>query len=154
MEIGTIPIKEDKPLAIPLNLYSIEYTSYNQFHKDCLHLENSKMIVPTIFEKNGCVTTYFHYAAEFIPLKPKQKHLDTDGFLVTFLMYNEPGVYFSHYPDINLAWEDAKKNIHPNIEKVILNRYRLVKEWRDIFIQPFEVCLSNLNPNLYNKNYL
>lgn len=147
MEIGTIPLKEEKPLATPLNIYSVEYTSYNQFHKDCLQLEHSKMIVPTIFNKNGCETTIFHYAGEFIAAKPNQKILETDGYLVTYLMYNEPGYYFAHTCNSKIAWQEAMNYVHPSIEKIVLNRYRLVKEWRDALIQPFRLNLKYIKPH-------
>lgn len=146
MNIGTIPPKRDKLFAVPLNLYSLEYTSYNRFQKDCLHLESSKLIVPTIFEKNGCETTIFHYAGEYALVKPNQKIIETDGYLVTYLMYNEPGNYFAHTPNITKAWQEAKENVHYCIEKLTLNRYRLVKEWRNEHPQPFDFKLNNYKP--------
>lgn len=146
MDIGTIPEKREKLSAIPLNLYRLEYTSYSQYHKSFLLLENRQEIVPKIFELNQCQTTFFHYVGEYEPVKRNHKILETDGYLVTYLMYNEPGEYFSSLSDSKKAFEEAKKNVHPSIEKLTLNRYRLIKEWRDCFVQPFSFDLKYFKP--------
>lgn len=157
MEIfGTIPEKREKLSAIPLSLFSLEYTAYNQFHRDIVALSDSKQIIPTIFEKTSCHTTEFHMVAKFIKydslFEPKDS---TDGHLVTYLMYNETHFYFTHntrFP--REAFLKAKILVHPDIEIIKLNRYRLIKLWRDNFNQPFELKLKYLEPTMINNKYL
>ncbi len=98
MDIGEIPDKKDKQPAIPLNLYYVEYTSYCKHHKEHFNLEKSNLVKLAVFEKNLCDTTNIHYVAEFTPLKNKQKHEPNDGYMVVYLMYNEPGYFFCPYP--------------------------------------------------------
>lgn len=152
MEIGSIPRKEDKIFIIHKNLFLLEYTSYSQVQRHHLFLENSSKIVPSVFDLNACNTTVFHSATEFkLISNPKEKINDTDGYLVTYLMYNDVGYYFAHKSNIKDAWEEAKLIVHPNIEKIILNRYQLINYWKNKpQFQTFKIELNNFK-NLATK---
>lgn len=118
--IGTIPEKEVKISAIPVNLYSVEFTAYNYVGHFCK----------------------FNYGYDDLT--------ETDCHLVVYNLYNETKYYFTkntRFP--RAAYLEAKANIHDDIEIIKLNRYRLVKEWRNEFIQPFIPELK-----YFNQTYL
>ena len=156
MDIGVTPELEDKPKAISKFLYYIEFTCYSTKCRQFLFLENSKKIKPTLFELTACHTLIVHFCAEFEQVFPSDNFIvnDSDIHVITYTMYNEYYTFYSIQSDEKKAWGDCKNKTSIHSELVDITRYRLIRQERNAFLQPYK--LNTLNYNSYLnliKNY-
>lgn len=148
MEIGITPQHEDKPKPIPKFLYYVEFTCYSKKCKEFLVLENSKQILPELFNKTACHTLIVHFCAEFEQVNPDPvtgvfDKLETDIHKITYAMYNEYFTYYSFNTDEQKAKGDCKSKTSIHVEIIDFTRYRLIRQERKLFIQPFKLSKTN-----------
>ncbi len=150
MDIGILPEKSAVK-SLPKKLYLLEYSSYAQLHNHHLLLENSNLITSALHDLNYCETTIIYYAAEFDLAKASSDILPTDGYLITYLMYNEVCEFFSVFNDNQKAIDEVKLIISGDVEIITSTRYQFLNEWFNPTHKKFELPLTYFNNKLYKK---
>lgn len=156
MDIGVTPELVDKPKAIPLFLYYVEFTCYDRKCKEFFFLENSTKIWRAIINLTSCDTAVVHFCAEFKEARPDENNnvvvLPSDVNVITYALYNEFKKYVSKSSDELKAWGECKNEISIYAEKLDCTRYHLIRQERKLFVQPFKFELKYFKQEFLKQN--